>query len=265
MTLAAMLDIPPAEIDAALSRLAGDPRKLARLHDLTRHVDTLIARDRFEHLFPDAAHEWRGETYHAREGYRAHLEFFRATRDYQEVCFRAANRVGKSVANAYAIACFATGRYPAWWEGRRFPGPVNVWIAGKTNETTRDILQGVLFGPVIGSGPSKRLAGTGVIPGSTVGKPSWKAGVSDLVDTVPVRHVSGRMSEIGLKAYEQGRGAFEGTAKDVIAFDEEPPQDVYSEALIRLMTRRGLMLLSYTPMEGLSDVTRQFEEQEETD
>jgi hypothetical protein len=52
----------------------------------------------------------------------------------------AANRVGKTEgAGGYEMTCHLTGRYPDWWEGRRFSGPVRAWAAGKTNETTRDV------------------------------------------------------------------------------------------------------------------------------
>ena len=38
-----------------------------------------------------------------------HKAFFDATANYNEVCFLAANRVGKSVAGAYALSCHLTG------------------------------------------------------------------------------------------------------------------------------------------------------------
>ncbi len=38
-----------------------------------------------------------------------------------------------------AVESLDVGRYPDWWEGRRFSGPVRAWAAGKTNETTRDV------------------------------------------------------------------------------------------------------------------------------
>jgi hypothetical protein len=40
-------------------------------------------------------------------------------------------------------------------------------------------------------------------------------------------------------AVEQGRGAFEGTEEDLIWFDEEPPGDVYAEALVRTVMTNG--------------------------
>jgi len=44
----------------------------------------------------------------------------------------------------------------------------------------------------------------------------------------------------------------------VIWLDEEPPMDVYSECLLRLMTANGLMLCTFTPLLGLSDVALMF-------
>jgi phage terminase large subunit-like protein len=174
----------------------------------------------------------------------------------------AGNRVGKTIAGTYETTCHLTGHYPDWWEGRRFAGPIKAWAGGKTNETTRDILQVELLGNIAFSGQRKLVDGTGLIPKSCLGQEqgqlSWKAGVADLVDTVKVRHKSGGWSELGLKSYQQGRGSFEGTARHVIWFDEEPPMDVYGEALIRTATTQGLIMLTFTPLEGMSQVVQGF-------
>ncbi len=81
-----------------------------------------------------------------RELYARHLEFFRAGAEHMERCFMAANRVGKTVAGAYELTLHLTGRYPTWWEGRRFNQPISSWVSGSTNQTTRDILQSTLLG-----------------------------------------------------------------------------------------------------------------------
>lgn len=198
----------------------------------------------------------------ARTGYSKHLEFFKAGADYRERCFMAGNRVGKTVAGSYELTCHLTGNYPDWWDGRKFHGPVKAWAAGKTNETTRDIIQVELLGNITFSGQRKLVDGAGLIPktalGQEPGQLSWKAGVADLVDVIKVRHKSGGWSELGLKSYQQGRGSFEGTARHVIWFDEEPPMDVYGEALIRTATTKGLIMLTFTPLEGMSDVVQEF-------
>src|SRR5579859_2050394 len=89
-----------------------------------------------------------------RELYPKHLQFFRGGARHRERLFMAANRVGKTEGvGGYETTLHLTGLYPPWWEGRRFDGPVDWWAAGKTNETTRDIVQMKLFGKVEGSGP----------------------------------------------------------------------------------------------------------------
>lgn len=211
-----------------------------------------------------------------RELYAKHLEFFCAGAQHEpmptcptgcdgsphhERLFMAANRVGKTEGvGGYETTLHATGRYPPWWKGHRFDKPVEIWAAGKSNETTRDIIQAKLFGPLgyRGAGTSRKFVkGTGLIPAEDIVDIQWKRG-SDLIDIAHIRSQFGGTSTLGLKSYEQGRGSFEGTEKDLIWFDEEPPLDVYVEAGVRTMTRNGLIILTFTPMEGMSEVVLEF-------
>lgn len=198
-----------------------------------------------------------------RDLYMKHMEFFMAGRLYRERCAMCANRVGKSEGmGGYETALHLTGLYDdvtnGWWHGRRFEDPVRFWAAGKTNETTRDIVQAKLFGEVLGSGATKRVSGTGLIPKDVIEEITWKAGVPNLIDTAQIRHLSGGISTIGLKSYQQGRGSFEGTEQDGIWLDEEPPLDIYGECLIRTATTRGMIYITFTPLEGMSEVVMQF-------
>jgi phage terminase large subunit-like protein len=232
--------------------------KASVLADLLDTEEALLRIQRqrlFFRLFPDDGPR-------SRLLYPKHMTFFGAGATYRERCFMAANRVGKTVAGGYEVACHLTGLYPDWWGGRRFYRPVRAWIAGRTNETTRDIVQRKLFGKVIRQGLSRSLSGEGIVPGSCLGDVTWKQGVQDLADKIAVRHVSGGWSEVGVKSYQQGRGAFEGTEQDVIWCDEEPPADIYGECLIRTATTNGLIMLTFTPLEGLSDVVMSFMPQE---
>jgi phage terminase large subunit-like protein len=231
----------PATVKAMLDQLA-----------LMEHEEKY---GRFKALFPDTGAL-------RRELYAKHCEFFRVGSIFRERCFMAGNRVGKTVAGSFETTCHLTGDYPPWWEGRIFRNPVKCWAAGKTNETTRDIIQSELLGNIAFEGQRKLVDGTGLIPADLLGLDpglmSWKAGVADLVDTIKVKHRSGGWSELGLKSYQQGRGSFEGTARHVIWFDEEPPEDVYGEALIRTATTNGLIMLTFTPLLGMSDVVQSF-------
>lgn len=194
-----------------------------------------------------------------RELYAKHMEFFEQGAHFPERAAICANRVGKTMGmGGYETALHLTGRYPDWWIGRRFAEPIEAWAAGKTNETTRDIVQLVLIGKKHKEGARTVTTGLGLIPKEYLGVPTWKAGVDGLVDTIPVRHVSGGFSSLGLKSYQQGRGSFEGTAKHVIWLDEEPDAAVYDECLIRTATTHGIMICTFTPLEGMSEVVLQF-------
>lgn len=168
-------------------------------------------------------------------------------------------------AGGYETALHLTGWYPDWWPGRRFKAPVRWWAAGKSNETTRDIVQAKLMGPISFADGSKDFAGTGLIPGECIGRPTWKQGVADVADRIPIKHRSGGWSTLGLKSYHQGRGSFEGTEQDGVWLDEEPPMEVYTECLTRTATTGGMVLLTFTPLDGWSDVVKSFLETEKPD
>lgn len=163
----------------------------------------------------------------------------------------AANRVGKTIVGAYETTLHMTGDYPPWWEGRRFDEPVDIWVASDSSQTTRDIVQTELLGP-------HEDRGTGMVPYHAIADISPARGIPDAVDTMLVKHVSGKTSRCGFKAYDQGREKFQGTKKHLIWLDEEPPAAVYDECMIRLMTTDGLMLATFTPLKGLSEVALRF-------
>lgn len=199
-----------------------------------------------------------GEWLYPRSEYLKHLEFFGAGAKYRERCFLAANRIGKTLSGAYEIALHLTGQYPDWWKGRRFDHPVNAWVAGKTNETTRDTVQTALLGTITQRDGRKAFTGTGTIRRDCLEGVTWKSGVSDLADKVKVDHISGGTSVLGFKAYNQGRGSFEGTTQHFIWMDEEVPMDVYGECLIRTATTNGLVMLTFTPLEGMTETAMMF-------
>lgn len=223
------------------------------LLETVRKLDEAEHRGKFHLYFPDT-----GKL--RRDLYPKQLEFFAATKDHLEVLLMAANRVGKTEAGCYAATCWLTGDYPHWWNGRVWKRPVRMWAAGDTNESTRDVIQKKLLGGVKWYGDKKGVDGTGMMPLAAIDQDSitWKSGVPDLIDTVRIKFKHGGFSTLGLKAYAQGRRAFQGTEQDIIWTDEEPPMDVYNEMLIRLMTTKGLAILTFTPLSGWSDVVQSF-------
>lgn len=196
----------------------------------------------------------------ARIHYPKHLEFFRAGRDHRERLVLAANRIGKTEGiGAYETTLHLSGRYPDWWQGRRFSGPITAWAAGDTGKTTRDILQLKLLGP-----PGD--FGSGMIPGELIASTRPKAGLPDAVEIIHVRHARGGYSRLNLKSYDQGRDSFQGTEQQLIWLDEEAPLSIYTECVLRTMETTtfegGLVMLTFTPINGYTETVKSFLEPE---
>ncbi len=200
---------------------------------------------RIDYAFP-------AEGQYARSHYPNHLKLFAAGKNFKERAFIAPNRVGKTYAASVELAFHATGLYPDWWEGHRFTKPVNAWAVGKTAKATKETIQEALLGP-------RNDEGTGTIPKHLLSpNPTTHPGIAGARQDIFVKHVSGGTSVIGLMAYDQGIDAFMGTTRDFIWLDEEPPMPIYTECLTRTATSAGLMLATFTPLNGISDVFLQF-------
>lgn len=214
---------------------------LARLGQLVETFKRQVAGDRLRTYQP---YEWQ-------------KEFHAAGLDYSERMLMAANRVGKTMSAGCEVAFHATGDYPDWWEGKRFTKPVLVWTGSPTNETSKDIVQNELLG-----GLGEKL-GTGWIPRARiVGQPTTRqAGVKGVVDSFNVRHSSGGLSTVVLKTYEQGWQKWQGTAPHVVWLDEEPDDYmIYSEAQTRILSSGGIILVTFTPLLGVTDLVQHFQE-----
>ena len=188
-------------------------------------------------------------------GYERHLEFFKAGKTYRERALIAGNRTGKTYSALTEMSFHLNGKYPKEWEGKRFSKPVRAWEVGKTHETTRDILQKYLLG-------TRFDMGTGFIPKEDIERTTTKPGIPDAIQDVYIKHYTKGIfdgySELSFKSYVQGVEAFMGTAQDVIHLDEEPIRQVYDECLIRTMTTKGILMCTFTPLLGLSEVVLSY-------
>jgi phage terminase large subunit-like protein len=186
--------------------------------------------------------------------YIRQAQFHAAGAKHRERLLMTANRFGKTVCGAAEMAFHLTGQYPAWWEGKRFDKPVRAWAAGVTGETTRDVVQEKLVGPPFRSDEW----GTGMIPKAALGNIAIARGIPGAIDTVSVKHVSGGMSSLQFKSYEKGREKWQGAALEVIWFDEECDEGIYSEGLTRTNETGGIVFVTFTPLLGMSEVVRRF-------
>lgn len=183
--------------------------------------------------------------------YRKQREFHKNGSTHRERLLMAGNQLGKTIAGSMEAAMHATGFYPDDWTGRRFTKATAGWAAGVTGLATRDTVQRTLMG-------RSGAFGTGSIPHSALMSHTPARGVAEAVDTIRVKHVSGGVSTIALKSYEQGREKWQGETLDWVWFDEEPPEDIYTEGLTRTNATGGLAWMTFTPLLGMSDVVKRF-------
>lgn len=187
----------------------------------------------------------------SRDKYSKQMDFFSKGLKFRQRALMGGNRVGKTLGGGCEAAYHLTGLYPEWWTGRKFDSAINMWACGINNGRVRDTLQEVLLGRY-------GELGTGLIPKDLIMDVSTKPGVPKGVLDVWVKHVSGHTSHLIFKSYEEGMDAYMGTAQDVIWFDEEPPEDIYLESLMRLATTNGILYCTFTPLNGYSNVVMKF-------
>lgn len=210
----------------------------------------LSKRNSIDEFYPE-----KGEF--SREKYPKSMRFFETGKDYKMRLFMAANRIGKSLTAAYEITCHLTGRYPAWWNGKRYQFPNNWWIAGVDSNLVQSSIQHLLLGPI-------GEFGTGLIPYDTIDfnslKEATKADTS--VSIFRVKHISGGYSSVEFKSYESGRKSFQAVGAN-IWLDEEPPLPVFTECVLRTAnTAKGSdelsLMMTFTPLLGISDTILNF-------
>jgi phage terminase large subunit-like protein len=265
-------DIDPQVFDALLTRHA----RVQTLVDLERRYKIY---QYFHDCLPGCVPDSRNPRDHipvspdqgptCRVLYPKALRFMAAGLHYPERGFVAANRIGKTETAAFEVRCHLTGRYPAWWQGRRWDRPTDWRAAGDTMLTTRDILQKALLGPHEGV-PIKQW--TGMIEAKHITEVTRRSGgIVNCVDTIRVRHKSGGTSRLSFLSYDMGRRVFQGFECDGFWMDEEPPDpaermeaqasgssDIYGECLLRTMTTNGMVIATFTPLKGWTPFMRAY-------
>ena len=185
---------------------------------------------------------------------------YEAGREHAQRAAICANRIGKSYGIAAEVAFHATGLYPDWWKGFRFDKPVKMVVGGVTNESTRDVIQKELCGE-----PSDPEAwGTGAIPLKCLVDKERKAGIPNALSSVTVKHITGGKSIIKFLAFEAGKERWMGTGMDFVWLDEEPPLDIYSQALRSIADRGGKIIMTFTPENGVTELYKMITQDTDT-
>ena len=184
------------------------------------------------------------------------LKFF-ATGDSPRRGILAANRIGKTVSTCYETAMHLTGRYPDWWPetGKRFNKPVVAFCSGEGWEQVARVLQDELIGTK--DVKIRDQIGTGAIPRDCIVQDTMRCDGANILG-VEIKHTSGANSYLLFGNYTQEVRNLQGFKLDFVVFDEQPPDDVFSELVTRTATTQGQVLCSFTPLKGLNGLVSKF-------
>lgn len=187
-----------------------------------------------------------------RELYPVHVEILNAGAEHAERAVLGGNRVGKTESiGGYETALHLTGLYPHWWEGKRFDRPILAWACGVKSAKVRDVNQLKLIGN-LRRADGRTIADGGLIPAPHILRLTRKTGVANAIDQAFIRHRLGHENVLTFKGYEEGPMAFASEAVHWIWLDEEPPEEVYDECIMRLLTTQGSIMSTLTPVEGMT-------------
>ncbi len=205
----------------------------------------------------------------ARSNYPKQMELMKAGKKHRIRALVGGNGSGKSYYNAFESYLHLSGRYPKWWEGHRFEGPIDAWLCAREAKNLREGLQEILFG-----GIGDDDFGTGMVPREDMQDEKgqfqkWAmAGTANCIGMFRCKHfdkngIQDGWSKCEFKTYAQGWAEFQGPTRQWIGFDEEPDDvKILAESLARLRGKDGKppghFLATFTPTEGFRDTYLTF-------
>jgi len=167
----------------------------------------------------------------------------------------AANRSGKTIASTYEAAMHLTGRYPKGWKGKKWDQPIIAMCSGESWEQVAKTLQSKLLGcDDIKQGYK---LGTGSIPKDAIDEKSIRTDGANVL-AIEIKHSSGGKSKLYFSNYTQQVRHLQGFELDLIVLDEQPPDETFSELVVRTAARNGQVMCSFTPLKGMSGLVRKF-------
>lgn len=215
-------------------------------------------RDQFQELCMTVQEDMRYNQLKYFRPFEHQRKFFR-TGASERRGILAANRIGKTVSTCYETAMHLTGRYPEWWDGRRFNRNITAMVAGEGWQQVAMVLQQELLGTQ--DVKIVEAIGTGAIPRDCIVTETMRNDGANCIG-VEIRHVSGVNSYLIFANYTQEVRQMQGFKLNLAVFDEQPPDDFFSEIVTRTATTQGQVLCSFTPLKGLNGLVSKFWHQE---
>jgi phage terminase large subunit-like protein len=183
-----------------------------------------------------------------------------------ERMLRAGSQQGKTHAGAAQMAFDLCALYPEWYKGRRFLTPPKIerpydfvgWGGSTTQDKTREGIQSKLFGDIFVDGG----LGSGLVPlDNIIGRPVMARGISGFIDTAILRREGGGKAAFRQKTYAMGREGWQVESVDEVWMDEDSSKQdntIYSEVVARTTATRGQIIVTMTPVPGLTELRKRF-------
>ena len=130
------------------------------------------------------------------------------------------NRSGKTECGAVECIWLARGIHPF----RKNKKCVNGWVVSVSRQVQREVAQSKILHYL----NPDWIVDVCMMEGK---KEGYENGI---IDYIVIKNVSGLNSKIYFKSADQGREKFQGASLDFVWFDEEPPEDIYYECLMRV-------------------------------
>ena len=135
------------------------------------------------------------------------------------------NRSGKTECGAVEAIWMCLGTHPY----RPNRANVHGWVVSLSQQVQRDVAQRKILHYL----DKSYIEDIVMLSGK---KSSPENGI---IDQIIIKNKFGSLSTLGFKSCDQGREKFQGASLDFVWFDEEPPQDIYEECLMRIIDREG--------------------------
>ncbi len=198
---------------------------IARIKRLDRAIESYRVKNKLEFYNKDLVHEKQ-------------MAFHRCLKRNRWVF--GGNRSGKTECGAVEAVWLSRGIHPF----RKNKANVEGWVVSVSREVQRDVAQRKILQYLNPDWISDIVM--------VSGKSSNPEG--GVIDYISVKNVFNGISRITFKSCEMGREKFQGASLDFVWFDEEPPEDIYDECLMRVLDKKGDVFGTMTPLKGMTFV-----------
>ena len=146
------------------------------------------------------------------------------------------NRTGKTECGAVEVVWMARGIHPYRENRKNTEG----WVVSLSRDVQREVAQRKILKYLSEEWIEDIVMNSGRADCPETG----------VIDCITVRNVFGGLSRIWFKSCEMGRAKFQGASLDYVWFDEEPPEDIFDECMMRVVDKKGDIFATMTPLLG---------------